>query len=295
MKLIDLIGRRPVAAPVEAQSQDQDSTTSSEPVSWVGRRPAYQETADHTPGTTYLLPNGATNWYPPVMIGAGGIGRQSTERETVEAAEALLGRLTADEYSTYLRNFYAEGLRRYGAGWGYSDIVTVLLTLSKTLAPRRYLEIGVRRGRSVCAVASRTPAADLVLCDMWVENYAGMDNPGTALVEGELDRIGHKGSRKFINGNSHETLPRYFAENPEARFDLITVDGDHSPEGAAQDLIDVLPHLTIGGAIVFDDVCHPLHPELNQLWRELVAGDRRFSSWMYDEVGYGVAFAIRRW
>jgi len=53
--------------------------------------------------------------------------------------------------------------------------------------------------------------------------------------------------------------------------------------------------LTVGGAVVFDDVCHPLHPELSGVWREMVIEDPRFSSWSCNDVGYGVAFAIRRW
>lgn len=262
---------------------------------WTGRRPAYRETSDLAPGSTHVPPAGATNWYPPVMIGADAVGRQATQPEAITEAAALLARLTPDDYSTFLQSFYAEGSRRFGPHWGYADIITVLLALTQVLAPRRYLEIGVRRGRSVGAVASRAPTADLVLCDMWMENYAGMANPGVEFVQAELTRLGHTGTREFISGNSHETIPRFFSKNPDARFDLITVDGDHTPGGAAQDLIDVLPRLSIGGAIVFDDVCHPAHPELHQIWCDLVAGDRRFSSWMYDEVGYGVAFAIRRW
>jgi predicted O-methyltransferase YrrM len=262
---------------------------------WAARRPEYKDTAAGTLGSTYSPVGGGTNWYPPVMVGAGAVGQMATGLATVTEAGMLLARLTEDDYSAYLQTFYLEGMRRFGPDWRYADIVTVLLSLARVLTPRRYLEIGVRRGRSVCAVASRAPAAELVLCDMWFENYAGMPNPGVEFVESELTRVGHIGRRKFINGDSHQTLPKYFADHPDAQFDLITIDGDHSPEGAAQDIIDVLPHLAVGGAIVFDDVCHPLHPELRELWDGLVGTDRRFSSWIYDEAGYGVAFAIRRW
>ena len=262
---------------------------------WHSRRPVYTEMKETAQGLCYAPAAGTANWYPPAMIGAAALGRQILRPETVADASSLLASLTPDDYSVFLQNFYAEGLRRFEKTWGYADIVTVLLVLAQHVGPRNYLEIGVRRGRSVCAVASRAPACDLVMLDMWVSDYAGMDNPGPSLVAAELDRIGHIGRRNFVDGNSHETLPAYFAAHPDACFDLIAVDGDHSPDGAAQDLADVLPRLRLGGAVVFDDVCHPLHPELSRIWHGMVIEDPRFSCWSCDDVGNGVAFAIRRW
>lgn len=262
---------------------------------WRSFRPAYTEMTESAPGLVHTPAAGMTNWYPPAMIGATAISNKILRPDTVAKAGSLLATLTPDDYSIFLQNFYTDGLRRFGKDWGYADIVTVLLVLADHVQPRNYLEIGVRRGRSVCAVASRAPMCAVVMFDMWVLDYAGMDNPGQSLVAAELDRIGHIGRRDFVDGNSHETLPAYFRAHPDARFDLITVDGDHSPEGAAQDLADVLPRLTVGGAIVFDDVCHPLHPELGRVWRSMVTEDPRFSSWSSDDAGYGVAFAIRRW
>jgi hypothetical protein len=273
---------------------DSESTTRATKA-WSRLRPAYTEMTETAQGLVHAPAAGMANWYPSVMIGAAALGNQILRPETVAEAASLLAALTPDDYSIFLQNFYADGQRRFGEDWGYGDIVTVLLVLARHIQPRNYLEIGVRRGRSVCAVASRAQTCNLVMFDMWVEDYAGMSNPGPSLVEAELDRIGHIGGRKFVDGNSHETLPAYFTAHPEACFDLITVDGDHSPDGAAEDLADVLPRLTVGGAVVFDDVCHPLHPELNGVWRGMVIEDPRFSSWSCTDVGYGVAFAIRRW
>ena len=82
---------------------------------------------------------------------------------------------------------------------------------------------------------------------------------------------------------------------PTARFDVITIDGDHSELGAAQDMCDTLPRLAVGGAVVFDDIAHPKHPELNRVWRELVENDDRFSCWSYRDSGYGVGCAVRKY
>jgi predicted O-methyltransferase YrrM len=240
---------------------------------------------------------GDTEWYPPVMLGAQAIGEELTANAPryVEAALTLLTQLAPDAYGEYVIDFYRRGLRRYGAAWGYVDIVTALLALGERLRPERYLEIGVRRGRSVCAVASVVPDCAMTMFDMWVQNYAGMDNPGPELVERELLKLGHRGAREFISGNSHETLKAYFKQHPDAYFDLITVDGDHSNQGAAEDIADILPRLKIGGVVVFDDVSNPNVAGLGEVWQRMVARNPRFSAFTYDDVGYGVGLGVRKY
>ncbi|MDX2142281.1 MAG: class I SAM-dependent methyltransferase [Rhodospirillaceae bacterium] len=258
-------------------------------------KPRFSAVTSTVPNASFVAKAGETAWYPPVMIGADTLGHILADPKWIPQARALMDRLTPDPYTTYLKDFYAEGLKRFGANWRYADIVTVLLCLTETLKPRTYLEIGVRRGRSACAVASLASYCSMFLFDMWMANYAGMENPGPAFVQDELKRIGHRGPVAFTDGNSHETLPAFFARNPDAHIDLITVDGDHSELGAAQDMCDVLPRLAVGGAVVFDDIAHPTHPELNRVWRTLVEGDDRFSCFSYREAGYGVGFAVRKY
>jgi predicted O-methyltransferase YrrM len=261
---------------------------------FVAQRPDYDVTIGMIERVTYVVPPGQTQWYPPVMIGAESLRERVFGGGYIESAIRLMERLTTDDYTAFLAAFYQDGLRRFGAAWRYADIVTVLSCLADHLEPRSYLEIGVRRGRSVAAVANRCPDCLLTLLDMWVQDYAGMSNPGPDFVREELRRIGHAGPIEFIDGDSHVTLPAYFAAHPEASFDIVTVDGDHSLEGAAADLCAVLPRVNIGGAIVFDDICHPLHPELGALWQSLVATDPRFSAFTFSDAGYGVGFAIRK-
>lgn len=76
---------------------------------------------------------------------------------------------------------------------------------------------------------------------------------------------------------------------------MITVDGDHSNLGAAEDIADVLPRLSIGGAILFDDTCNPNVTGLGEVWRRMVFNNPRFSAFTYSDVGYGVGFAIRKY
>lgn len=242
----------------------------------------------------FRVPNGRVQWYGPTLLNAETVGVRHWAGDYTGLAERFLGKIEADDYIAFLRGYIAEGRKRFGADWRYADIVSVLLCLADMLQPANYLEIGVRRGRSACAVGWRSPRTDMLLCDMWVGDYAGIENPGPDFVAQQLKAVGHQGEVAFLNGNSHDVLPAWFKDNPDRFFDLITVDGDHSAEGAAEDLATVMPRLRCGGALVFDDIAHPLHPELKDVWQDVVLADPHFSSWSYRELGYGVGFAIRQ-
>jgi predicted O-methyltransferase YrrM len=236
-----------------------------------------------------LVPD--NQWYGPAVAGASTFAVAAAAPATVQRALDVLQRLTPDKYAEFLSTFYRAGLERY-PDWRYADINTALVALASGLRPQRYLEIGVRRGRSLAMVASTCPSCDIVACDMFIQAYGGMENPGPALVRSELARVDFRGALEFVVGDSHKVLPAYFREHPDAYFDIITVDGDHSEEGARADLAAVLPRLKVGGAVVFDDVAHFLHPELAGVWQE-IATNRKFSAFTFTELGYGVGFAIR--
>ncbi|MBI5722731.1 MAG: class I SAM-dependent methyltransferase [Planctomycetes bacterium] len=201
--------------------------------------------------------------------------------------------LATDQYVAYVDAFYRQCLTQYGQHWFYLDITNVLYAASKLIQPKNYLEIGVRRGRSCCAVVRGCPTVDITACDMWIQNYAGMENPGPDFVFAEVQKHGFRGHFQVVNGNSHEMLPKFFSQNPGRTFDLITVDGDHTEQGAYQDLHDVLPHLAVGGAIVFDDISHPAHPYLLEVWRRAARECGFLATYEFAEQGYGVAFGIR--
>lgn len=233
------------------------------------------------------------DWFSPVMPGAATIGEESRRGSSLETALHVTESLAEDPYGTFLISFYSEGIARYGERWGYADISTMLVAASAIASPSSYLEIGVRRGRSMAMVSSQTPECAFTGFDMWISGYGGNDNPGATFVEDELRRLGHTGSIEMIDGNSHETVPSYFSANPEAYFDLITVDGDHSRRGAIADLECVIPRLKVGGILVFDDISHPAHPELAGVWKEVTNRHPELTSWGYCDVGFGVAVAIR--
>jgi len=232
-------------------------------------------------------------WYQPALGGASTLAPALGGARAVRDALTVLDRLNEDAYLTFVRGFYRAGLAKYGDAWQYADINTALLGLAQTLQPQHYLEIGVRRGRSLAMVASRSPSCRIVACDMFIENYAGMDNPGPEFVRSELQRFGFSGPLDFVVGDSSVVLQPYLDRHPDLFFDLITVDGDHSAKGAETDLMTVMPRLKIGGALVFDDVSNPSHPELLRIWRDTVVARPEFSTFTFTEIGFGVGVGIR--
>jgi predicted O-methyltransferase YrrM len=162
------------------------------------------------------------------------------------------------------------------------------------LKPENYLEIGVRRGRSLGVAATAFQDVNIYGFDLWVQNYAGMENPGPEYVTDELKKLNHKGNLTLISGDSKKTIPEFFKTNPELYFDVITVDGDHSKKGAYRDLINILPRLKVGGVLLLDDISHPQHRYLEKLWDRVIGKSKDFVQFKYTELGYGIAFAIRQ-
>ena len=243
--------------------------------------------------TSYQAPN-APEWFPPLLLSVSSVKDKSLDVHTAQDVLKIIRRLEVDDYLIHVSRFYEEGIRRFGDEWHYADILTTLAAATKFAKPKRYLEVGVRRGRSLAIVAALQRDCEIYGFDLWMDNYAGMPNPGPDFVKKEIAKLGHRGKFELISGDSHETLPRFFQENPDLCFDLVTVDGDHSEQGAEQDILDVLPALSIGGMLVFDDICHPSHPELKRLWTKLFVDNTKFATYLYDELGFGVALAIRK-
>lgn len=232
-------------------------------------------------------------FYSPTILGPSTIAECASSPRTLQMVRTVLDKLEPDDYVRYLKLYLDEGRQRFGSHWKLLEIMNVLYAAAELIRPRRYLEIGVRRGRSMAMVLTACPEVEVVGFDMWMENYAGMENPGPAFVKGEMMKVAPLAKVKLIDGNSHQTVPDFLKANPATMYDLITVDGDHSERGALQDLRDVLPRLSMGGAIVFDDISHPQHPYLIKTWRKALDEDGGLASYEFTELGYGVAFAVR--
>jgi hypothetical protein len=233
------------------------------------------------------------NFYGNILLNPPTLASVAMAPETWAELMMFHKHLASDNYVIYLDSYYRKCIELYGQHWKYLDITNVVYTASKLTQPKNYLEIGVRRGRTLCCAVEGCSTVNLFAFDMWMSNYAGMENPGPEFVKSEVKRHGHQGQLNFCDGNSQETIPQFFAQNPDLMFDMVTVDGDHSDEGARLDLRNVLPRIALGGILIFDDITHPKHLYLLQVWLEEVKSNLDFQTYEYTDSGYGVAFAIR--
>src|SRR3990172_11306953 len=121
---------------------------------------------------------GLVNWYAPVLIGPSTIGEYAGSPSCLLKVIDVLKELQPDEFINPLLAYYDAGISRFGDRWRYADITTVLTAASEIIKPQAYLEIGLRRGRSLAMVATACPECMIVGFDLWAGDYAGMPNPG---------------------------------------------------------------------------------------------------------------------
>jgi FkbM family methyltransferase len=138
-----------------------------------------------------------------------------------------------------------------------------LAFLAHRLRPASYLEIGCRTGGSFVQVLSAESLKEATAVDLWAGIYSDLPNT-KEFAAGQIDQC-LKATKKICRvelrqGNSHVELKKLRTEG--RCFDLINVDGDHTDEGAMQDLEDAFTLLSHRGAILFDDIIHPGFPTL---------------------------------
>ena len=121
-------------------------------------------------------------WLEPVQISAATVIRLATDHPTIDAVSDIMEKLSSDDYLDFLKGYYKSGQSKFGRWWHYADLLTVLHAASSLLMPRNFLEIGVRRGRSLAVVSSVMQNCKIYGFDMWVADYAGMPNPGPEFV-----------------------------------------------------------------------------------------------------------------
>lgn len=210
------------------------------------------------------------------------------QQDSKRRALDIMRKLTPDSYLANALNFYETSLRNTRAFYLLPDLLNFL---AREFRPKSYIEIGVRRGRSLACLMAENHDIECYGFDMWISNYAGQDNPGPDFVVDQMAIAGAKKRPTLIVGNSHQTVPTFFATHPPS--DLITVDADHTYVGAKRDLDNCFANLAPGGVLIFDDLYIPQFPELAKLWDEYKASLGGEYIFIEDRTATGTGIAIR--
>jgi len=126
-------------------------------------------------------------------------------------------------------------------------------------------ELGTARGNFARRIVMRTDPRELHLVDIEFSNFVDK-----GLTESRVKR--HQGL-------THEIIATF----PDAYFDWIYVDADHSYSGTLRDARSSAPKIKPGGFIVFNDFAH-MDPELGRY------GVHRAVTQFAREEGWRVAF-----
>lgn len=110
----------------------------------------------------------------------------------------------------------------------------------------RILEIGLNAGHSTELFLDAAPGARVTSFDLFNKPYS------QDIIHQLVDNYGNR--FEFVEGNTLETLPAWFAANPGEPFDFVFIDGGHGYEAASSDLLTVLQFVPRDCVVAMDDI-----------------------------------------
>ncbi|MDX1664113.1 MAG: class I SAM-dependent methyltransferase [Candidatus Promineifilaceae bacterium] len=143
----------------------------------------------------------------------------------------------------------------------------LLYTLTFTLRPSRYLEIGTFKGGSALVVAAAMDAADSTGRMICID-------PEPRIAPEHWEKIAHRTT--LLTGFSPDILPRAY-DSAGGLFNFVLIDGDHTRAGVLRDAVGVLPYVADRGYLLFHD----------SLYSEVAAGIESFAEQHSDVVDFG--------
>ena len=156
-------------------------------------------------------------------------------------------------------------------GWMTKTELEAISEIAQALKPWRVLELGAFAGRSAVCWAKNLPASQITCVDPWFPDriadvwWMSDDKyvwcPFTAEEKKRsLYSVFLEKTHPYPNIDHYRMFSGQFAEisaRLDLKYDLIFIDGDHSPQGFQNDLDIVLGMLQLGGAVAMHDWRNP--------------------------------------
>ena len=187
--------------------------------------------------------------------------------------------------------------------------------IGKRYRPETILEIGTRTGGSLIALLSSYSSFEniqVVSFDLWRETSSTLWLGKIPVIRSLIKLYPFNrllslytlkknlrlfnipfANIKFVSGDSRITVPSYFRQNPERKFDYILVDGAHDKETAYIDLENIAPHVASNGFILFDDIS-PDSYNLISIWNKFKEIHNHEFAFYESFHRKGLAWAIRK-
>ena len=148
-----------------------------------------------------------------------------------------------------------------GADQAELDYLAALAAMPTT---RSICEVGFNAGFSSWAFLGASPAVTVTSFDLSCYDYS-------KAAKAHIDDLFPR-RHTLIEGDSHSTVSAFAESDPDIKFDVIFVDGDHSVEGARADLADLRQLATPDTVVVMDDITPWLWfgEGPTQAWKEAV-------------------------
>jgi predicted O-methyltransferase YrrM len=155
---------------------------------------------------------------------------------------------------------------------GYSQEVNqqVKDLISLTSKPNiRVMEIGFNAGHSAEVFLKNNPTLELTSFDLGVHDYC-------STAKEFIDML-YPNRHTLILGDSTMTVPKFTSEHPNARFDVIFIDGGHTYDIATADILNckMLAHkdtiVILDDTYYSSDCIHSYIIDVNKVWTEQVS------------------------
>jgi len=197
---------------------------------------------------------------------------------TDEARAGLLSQIAGDLQSGEIRQ-RIEGIcgRFRRMGWEVDeDELDALFFLSwygSRRFPHKYLELGIGKGCSAVAVANACPSVEIY----GVDRFEGITSGNTPVtLSAVLHEVGFRGYLRLLNGDIDTAVQRLRDSfTGPFSFDLAFIRGGILPVKALDVVLDIIPCLTPGGALV---VTARSEHQFISLWNEMQG---RFPNYVY--------------